>query len=133
MITHCRRAGQGHKPAGHNNDLTSVKKRLRNMKYTPKKAARKAKNAATTRTEQNNPPAGWIENDSFILPCAKLSAEVVIPHVGQGKPYFCLNPHGSVHLPISTLPAPASRANTKKPTTHNKTIAAATRWRNDAR
>ncbi len=40
--------------------LTSLKKRSKKRKYTPKTAIRKAKNAITTSTQHNNAQAGWI-------------------------------------------------------------------------
>ncbi len=39
--------------------LTSLKKRSKKWKYTPKTAIRKAKSAITTSTQHNNAPAGW--------------------------------------------------------------------------
>jgi len=40
--------------------LTSLKKRSKKRKYTPKTAITKAKNAITTSTQHNNAQAGWI-------------------------------------------------------------------------
>ena len=80
--------------------LTSLKKRSIKRKYTPKTAVTKAKNAITTSTQHNKTQAGWILNASKILPWAKASVAVVIPHVGQGSPYLCLNPQYPSHSPI---------------------------------
>ena len=73
-------------------NLTSLKKRSKKRKYTPKTAITKAKNAITTSTQHNNAQAGWIKNASKILLWAKASVAVVIPQVGQGSPYLCWNP-----------------------------------------
>jgi len=83
--------------------LTSAKKRSKKRKYTPKTAITKAKNAITTSTQHNNAQAGWIYNASKILPWAKASAAVVIPHVGHGSPYFCWKPQYPSSRPILTL------------------------------
>ncbi len=80
--------------------LTSRKKRSKKRKYTPKTDITKAKNAITTSTQHNNAQAGWIYNASKMLPWAKASVAVVIPHVGQGSPYLCWNPQYPSHRPI---------------------------------
>jgi len=83
--------------------LTSLKKRSKKRKYTPKTDITKAKNAITTSTQHNNAQAGWIKNASKILPWAKASTAVVIPHVGHGSPYLCWKPQYPSHRPISML------------------------------
>jgi len=80
--------------------LTSPKKRSIKRKYTPKTAVTKAKNAITTSTQHKKAQAGWILNASKILPWAKASVAVVIPHVGHGSPCLCLNPQYPSHRPI---------------------------------
>ena len=84
-------------------NLTSLKKRSKKRKYTPKTAITRAKSAITTSTLHNNAPAGWIKNASKILPWAKASVAVVIPQVGHGSPYLCLKPQYPSHRPISIL------------------------------
>ncbi len=83
--------------------LTSAKKRSKKRKYTPKTAITKDKNAITTSPQHNNAQAGWIKNASKILPSAKASVAVVIPHVGHGSPYFCWNPQYPSNRPILIL------------------------------
>ena len=83
--------------------LTSAKKRSKKRKYTPQTAITKAKNAITTSTLHNNAQAGWIYNASKILPWAKTSTAVVIPHVGHGSPYLCWKPQYPSHRPILIL------------------------------
>ncbi len=83
--------------------LTSPKKRSKKRKYNPQTAITKAKNAVTTSTLHNNAQAGWIKNASKILPCAKASTAVVIPHVGHGSPYLCLKPQYPSNRPILIL------------------------------
>ncbi len=83
--------------------LTSPKKRSKKRKYTPKTAVTKAKNAITTSTQHNKAQAGWILNASKILPWAKASTAVVIPHVGHGSPYLCWKPQYPSHRPILIL------------------------------
>ena len=83
--------------------LTSLKKRSKKRKYTPKTAITRAKSAITTSTLHNNAPAGWIKNASKILPWAKASVAVVIPQVGHGSPYLCLKPQYPSQRPISIL------------------------------
>ncbi len=83
--------------------LTSLKKRSKKRKYTPKTDITKAKSAITTSTQHNKAQAGWIKNASKILPWAKASTAVVIPHVGHGSPYLCLKPQYPSHRPILIL------------------------------
>ena len=58
---------------------------------------------------------------------------MVIPQVGQGRPYLCSNPQGSTHLSTSILPAAANANTPNKMATAKKTPAAVTRCRKDAR
>ena len=83
--------------------LTSAKKCSKKRKYPPQTAITKAKNAITTSTQHNNAQAGWIKNASKILPSAKASVAVVIPHVGHGSPYLCWNPQYPSNRPILIL------------------------------